>query len=286
MADYAHRSYLYVPAHQPERIGKAYRSAADAVVLDLEDAVPAGQKDRAREVAADTLAKQPPKSTYVRVNGLDTGRTEQDVIAVTGPHLAGLRLPKCQYPGEVRQVAEWLGEAGAAAGVYPLLESALGLENAFALATAHPAVGGILLGEVDLGSDLGAVHQSIMDYARSRCVTAARAARLPNPVQAVYSAIGDEDGLRSSCEHGKACGFFGRSAVHPSQLPVINEVFTPTSDEIADAEALLAELADVSAQGQGAAIRRDGQFIDRAGARAARRVLDRAATSSKPMEES
>ena len=264
------RSYLYVPAHQPHRIENAYATAADAIVLDLEDAVPPQAKDLARKTAAEMVARVPDKPTFVRVNGLCSDRTEGDVTAAAGPGLTGIRLPKAECVEDVRRVAGWLSGAGT---IHLLLESALGLENAFALARSCPEVGGISLGETDLAADLSAEHDVVLDFARARCVTAARAAGLPSPVQSVYTAVGDLDGLRESCRRGKELGFFGRSAVHPKQLDAINETYQPTGQEIADAVALVDLLDSAAGDDRGAVLTADGQLVDAATVRSARRLL-------------
>ncbi|RXS88393.1 CoA ester lyase [Streptomyces sp. TM32] len=267
------RSYLYVPAHQPHRIDKAYASCADAVVLDLEDAVPPEAKDAARESAASVVASATGKPTFVRVNGLATGRAAEDIAAVAGPGLAGIRLPKAEHAEEVRRVAGWLSEANCPAPVHLLLESALGVENAFELARACDAAGGISLGEADLAADLGALHEVTLDVARARCVIAARAAGLPGPVQSVFTAVDDLGGLRRSCLRGKRQGFFGRSAVHPKQLDLINESYSPTDREIADAAALVDVLGAALADDCGAALTTDGRFVDAATVRSAHQIL-------------
>ena len=123
------RSYLYVPAHRSEHVAKAFASEADAVVLDLEDAVSVSEKDLARECAAMVLRERPSKPTWVRVNGLDSDLTERDVRTVASPHLAGIRLPKCESAAEVRKVADWLRRHGVRAAIQCLIESARGLER-------------------------------------------------------------------------------------------------------------------------------------------------------------
>jgi citrate lyase subunit beta/citryl-CoA lyase len=235
----AYRSSLYVPAHQTDRIQKAYDSVADAVVLDLEDAVSHSRKDAARAVAAEVLTSAPPKPTSVRVNAVGTGRCRDDVLAVAHPGLAAVRLPKVASPEEVLQVAEWLDEASCGAEIQLLIESARALENAYALVTASPRVGLLGLGETDLRADLRTGNdETTLDASRTRCVIVSRAAGLDSPIQSVYPDVRDIDGLRESTRRGKQMGFMGRFAIHPAQLPIINEVFTPTGEEITEAEAV------------------------------------------------
>jgi citrate lyase subunit beta / citryl-CoA lyase len=255
------RSYLYVPGDDGRRIEKALTSEADAVVLDLEDAVAPNRKDEARETVARVLESEPEKPVYVRVNAEGTELSAADIDAVAVHHLAGLRLPKTESVESVRLVAETLEELGSGAWIQCLIESALGLERAFEIATSHERVAGISLGEADLSADLGVGDEMGLLYARSRIVSAARAAALPHPVQSVYTNLHDLDGLRSSTEVGKHLGFVGRSIIHPSQVSVVNEVFTPTEEEVSEAKGLLDRLGS---EGGGAFVLEDGLFVDRA----------------------
>ena len=263
------RSYLYVPGDDGRRIEKALASEADAVVLDLEDAVALNRKEEARETTARVLESGPEKPVYVRVNAVGTELSAADIDAVAVHHLAGLRLPKTESVESVRLVAETLEALGSAARIQCLIESALGLERAFEIATSHERVAGISLGEADLSADLGVGDETGLLYARSRIVSAARAAALPHPVQSVYTNVHDLDGLRRSTEAGKRLGFVGRSAIHPSQVPVINGVFTPTEGEVSEAQRLLDRLGGEG----GVFVLEDGRFVDRAVVESARLTL-------------
>lgn len=235
-----HRSYLYVPGHREELIPKAFAGTADAVILDLEDSVPMRHKTRAREAVAQVLSSAVVKPTYVRVNSVSSGRCREDLMAVAKGGLCAVRLSKCEDPQEIRQVVKWLDEAGSAVGVQILVESARALERLSEFATASPRLERIGLGDNDLRADLGAdLESATMDYARARCVTVCRSAGLAPPIQSVFPGI---DGLRKSCVRGKAMGFLGRLAVHPAQLQVINEVYTPTDEEIRRARALVSSV--------------------------------------------
>ena len=258
------RSYLYVPGSDPRRIEKALASEADAVILDLEDAVAPNRKEEARATVAEVLRSEHEKPVFVRINAPDSVLAEEDVEAVAGPRLAGLRLPKTESPESVRRVAQWLENLGCEAGLQCLIESALGLEFAFEIARAHEKVVGMSLGEADLAADLGVRGDAGLLYARSRLVAATRAAGLPGPVQSVYTNVRDTEGLRRSTMEGKNMGFVGRSAIHPAQIEVINEVFTPTEEEIAEAKNLRARLEESTGTGTGAFALEDGRFVDEA----------------------
>ena len=267
------RSYLYVPGSDPRRIEKALASDADAVILDLEDAVAPNRKEQARKTVAEVLRSEHEKPVFVRINAPDSVLAEEDVEAVAGPRLAGLRLPKTESPESVRRVAQWLDKLGCEAGLQCLIESALGLEFAFEIAGAHEKVVGMSLGEADLAADLGVRGDAGLLYARSRLVAATRAAGLPGPVQSVYTNVRDAEGLRRSTMEGKNMGFVGRSAIHPAQIEVINEVFTPTEEEVAEAKDLLARLEESTGTGTGAFALEDGRFVDEAVVGSARLTL-------------
>jgi citrate lyase subunit beta / citryl-CoA lyase len=267
------RSYLYVPGYDERRIEKALASEADAVVLDLEDAVAPNRKEEARGTVARVLKSEPEKPVFVRVNVVGTELAAADIDAVIGPHLAGLRLPKIEHVESVRLVAETLGELRSEGVIQCLIESALGLEQAFEIANSHERVTGISLGEADLAADLGVSDEAGLLYARSRIVSAARAAGLPHPVQSVYTNVRDLDGLRRSTEEGKRLGFVGRSTIHPSQVPIVNEVFTPTEGEVSEAQELVDRLAGEAASGTGAFVLENGRFVDRAVVESARLTL-------------
>lgn len=265
-----------MPASRPELIDKAFAGRADAVVLDLEDAVPPDRKLDARANAAAVLRSTPPKPVYVRVNALTSGLAADDIAAVATAYLTGLRVPKAEGAEDVLGVRALLDAAGCDAVIVPMIETALGVEQAFLTASAHSSVATLAMGEADLRSDLLATADDALDYARSRCVLAARAARRAPAVQSVYTRLGDEAGLRASTERGRVLGFGGRSAIHPAQLPVINAAFSPSEEERARAAAIVTAYREARARGLAVATSADGEFIDAPVARDASEVLARA----------
>jgi citrate lyase subunit beta/citryl-CoA lyase len=267
-------TWLYAPGDRPDVVGKALDSGADVVLIDLEDAVAPDRKEYARGATADRLRERQPVPVHVRVNALDGPWVEGDLKTLAGlPGLSGLRLPKVTSPREVVRVAELTGPARAApdgeVALHALLESALGVEHAFAIACAHPALRGIALGEADLRADLGVREDRGLDWSRSRVVTAARAAGLPAPVQSVYPDVRDLEGLAASCTRGRALGFLGRAAIHPRQLPVIEQAYLPTPKEIVEAE----QITRAATATAGAQALPDGRFIDAAVVAVAHRTL-------------
>ncbi|GLP68533.1 CoA ester lyase [Streptomyces sp. TUS-ST3] len=264
-------TWLYVPGDRPEIVTKALAAGADIVVIDLEDAVAPDRKRYAREATAERLAEPQPTPVHVRVNALGSPVATADLAALAPlPGVSGLRLPKITAPAQIRHVAETTAPAGRGAPpLYALLESALAVERAHDIATAHPTLRGIALGEADLRADLGVRHDAGLDWPRSRVIVAARAAALPPPPQSVHPDIEDLDGLAASCAHGRALGFLGRAAIHPRQLPVIERAYLPTQEEIERAETVLkAAEAD-----QGAQALPNGTFIDAAVVAQAHRTL-------------
>lgn len=266
-------TWLYVPGDRPERFAKAVTSGADAVIIDLEDAVTSRHKASARTATAEFLASDPGIPVLVRVNEIGSLDYFADLSAlVEAPGVAGIRLPKVDSPAQVTRTADLTGKP-----LHCLIESAAGVESAYAVATAHPAVAGIALGEADLRSDLGVTAADGLLYARSRIVVAARAAGLPPPVMSVYPDLSDLDGLRADCVYGRQLGFAGRAALHPKQLPAIVDGFRPSPSEVERSAELLSAVAEAAANGEGTVVLKNGRFADRAMIALARRILDLAA---------
>lgn len=251
-------TWLYAPASRPELVRKALASEAHAVIVDLEDAVPPPAKEEARRAAAELLASAVEKAAFVRVNAVGTEWWRDDVEALATASIRGIVVPKIESPDDVDRVCE---RAQPPWQIECLLESARGVLHAFEIAS-HPRVTGISLGEADLAAELGA---TALDWPRSQLVLAAVAAGLPRPPQAVYTKLGDAEGLRLSCAAGRALGQLGRRAIHPSQLPVIVAVYRPTVADLRAAEELLRS-------GEGGRVVGE-RFVDAAALRAARTTV-------------
>ncbi|MFI9064864.1 HpcH/HpaI aldolase/citrate lyase family protein [Streptomyces sp. NPDC053429] len=259
-------SWLYAPGDRPEVVWKALHSGADAVIVDLEDAVSLSRKEYARAATAELLTERQPVPVHVRVNALDSPWAGADLTALTGlPGLAGLRLPKVCAPEQISAVAARTGGVA----LYALLESALGVERAYEIARAHPALRGLALGEADLRADLGVSAEAGLDWPRSRVVVAARAAGLAPPAQSVFPDIRDLEALAVSCARGRSLGFLGRAAIHPRQLPVIERAYLPGPEEVAAAEQIMA----AARLTPGAVALPDGRFVDPAVLAGAERVV-------------
>ncbi len=258
---------LYVPGDRPKRFAKAAASGADAVVLDLEDAVLPAAKPAARAAVVAFLGQRPADlAVQVRVNARSSGQQVADLTALAGATgLTDVRLSTVEGPDDVTAVAAAVGPH---VGLHAVVENAAGIEALAAVARC-PGVVSVQLGEADLGSQLGLRGEEAFAPLRSRLVVACAAAGLPSPMLSVYPDLADREGLVASCRSGRDAGFVGRSVVHPRQVAAVVEGFRPSADELERAGAVLAALGSgdaVSVVG--------GRMVDAAMAGAARRVLE------------
>jgi len=275
------RSYLYAPGHRERILAKVLDAGADAVVLDLEDAVPRAEKQLAREAVRSFLLQRgedAPSEIWVRINSLDGSDWENDLEAVVVAGVFGLRVPKSESRESLEQLDRKLSALEAECGleegtirVSPAIESALGLAGLHDL-TVAPRVVQITFGAADFTADIGADpgYPASTLWARSALVVACRAGGLAPPVVPVCTDLADEALLRQTTVEGKRLGFFGRSCIHPKQLATIHEVFTPSEEEVTSARTLL-EGVDES---RGGAVTTSGQFVDPAVLRHAKRTLE------------
>jgi citrate lyase subunit beta / citryl-CoA lyase len=216
-AELTPRSYLYAAGHDQERLEAAFDHGADVVVFDLEDGVPSDRKGEARERVVAALRARP---AWVRINPAGTGASEADLVAV-GSLAAGLRLPKTRSPDDVR----WVLARNPGVPVICSIESAQGVAASPAIA-AVPGVRTLSLGSHDLTADLGCADTwDELLAARSALVAACRSAGLVGPVDSVYYAADDQDGLRMAAEAAVRLGFSGKSTLWPSQVAAINDAF-------------------------------------------------------------
>ncbi len=262
----AGRSYLFVPGNRPDRFEKAWQAGADAVILDLEDAVPSEGKAEARGAVEAWLSPEHP--VYVRVNGAGTAWFGADLEAIARPGLAGVVLPKAEDPDGIAEVAVRTPEE---ASLVPLLETALGVWNSRALAEA-PRVERLAFGSIDFQLDTGIEGEDEeLLYARSRMVLASRVAGLLPPLDGVTTALDDPDRLAADVERARRLGFGGKLCIHPRQIDAVNRGFTPDEAKIAWAKRVL-EAAKASGTG---AVRLGGEMIDRPVIERAKAILER-----------
>lgn len=295
------RSYLYVPGDQPGKLSKALALAADALIVDLEDAVPPTAKDAARRTVTRWLdaieggrgrpgARRP--EIWVRVNaaGPDGSPADGDLVTAAHPAVTGVVQAKCASARHLATLAAALDEAEAAARMKPgtlqvtaLVESAAALQSLSALAAA-PRVRRLQLGEADLAAELGmepGPEGIEMMALRTSVVVASAAAGLDPPAGSASTSLTDLDALRRGSEALRRLGFAGRTAVHPRQLAVINDVFTPTQEQEERARALLDRYDRAVAAGRGVITDDTGLMVDKAVIRTAVNVLDRARLSRR-----
>ena len=275
------RSVLYMPGSKPRALEKARGLAADALILDLEDAVAPGEKVTAREGVVAALAEggYGPRETVVRVNGLDTewGAADLDAAAATGAD--AILVPKVESAAMVAEVERRMIAAGAPDSmlVWAMMETPLGVLRADEIAQASARMGCFVMGTNDLVKDLGADHmpgrESVLT-SLGLCILAAKAHGLAI-VDGVHNAFRDLDGLRASCEQGRAMGFDGKTLIHPAQLDVANEVFAPDAAALERARVEVAAYAEAEARGEGVAVV-DGRIVENLHAEAARRLIARA----------
>jgi citrate lyase subunit beta/citryl-CoA lyase len=281
------RSLLYVPGDRPDRVTKAVRSGADAGILVVEVGVAPGRQEHARGTVAATLAAGAGVPLWVRI---DARHVAVDVAAVvTRAAPAGLVIPMAE-PGLLGQVDELVSAAEAASGLRPgsvpvlaLLETALGVVDVLAVARS-PRVIRLGLGEADLAGELGLRPDSARTELwsiRSAVVVASAAAGIQRPVGPVHATLDDEAGLLETTRLQLRQGFRGRTAIHPQQVRIINEVHTSSTDEIAAARAILDTYASGLAAGHGAVTGPDGRLLDAATVRDAQDVVARAEPSDR-----
>jgi citrate lyase subunit beta/citryl-CoA lyase len=287
------RSMLFVPAHDARKLAKGLDAGADALIVDLEDAVPDAEKPRAREMCAEFVSAHRTRlPIFVRVNALSTGLANADLSAVVRARPHGIMLPKCESGHDVATldgaISEFEARHGVTTGsirILPLVtETAASLFGMHSYAReAGPRLCGMFWGGEDLASDIGAranrdaSARYTAPYALARALTliGAAAARVP-AIDAVYTGFRDRDGLRAEAAEAVRDGFSAKVAIHPDQIAVIHEVFTPSQAEVASARALIAAFDAAPAAG---AIAIEGKMLDRPHYRAARRLLARAASN-------
>jgi citrate lyase subunit beta / citryl-CoA lyase len=272
------RSLLFVPGDRPDRMEKALHSGADALILDLEDAVAASAKPEARRAVAAFVAGHPEACLWVRINPLDTAEAERDLDALVKARPDGIVLPKAEGGVSVDDLAQRLTARGNATA------------RILAIATETPAamfqlgsyggarrLEGLTWGAEDLPAAIGASTSREEDgsytppyqLARSLCLFGAAAAGV-RPIETVYPAFRDLEGLAAYAARARRDGFTGMMAIHPAQVPVINDAFTPSAAEIAHARAVVAAF---EAEPNAGALSLDGRMIDRPHLVQAKRIL-------------
>ncbi len=285
------RSMLFTPGDRIDMVEKAVRSGTDAVIVDLEDAVSLDKKAEARAKLADL--PDAPVPYFVRTNGPDTDQFWDDVLAAGHADVVGLIIPKAERPTTIMQLDGALtviekarGREPGSIDVVPLIESAVGVRSTYDMAVASDRVQCVMFGggeQGDLVADLGVEwtpEGTGLMYARSQVLLSSRAAGVPHPMEAVYMDFRNDEGMRMECELARTLGYVGKVAIHPAQIPIINQVFTPPEDVVAYQRKVLTAFEEAEAQGK-ASIAVDGKMVDYAVARVARTIIARAEAAER-----
>lgn len=268
------RTALFVPASRPERIPKALASGADAVIVDLEDAVEHLAKDSAREALCDFLGTHPQARLWVRINDAATPWHEDDLKALRGKAgVTAILLPKAESLAQARHAAQ------TGLPVIPIIETARGVLN-LAEVAATPGVARLAFGSLDYALDLGLSPDSpgagiVLDHARIQVLLQTRAAGLPPALDGVFPGVQDTAGLARAASRAQQMGFGGMLCIHPAQVPLIHQAFAPAAAELDWARRVLAAHRD----GGPGAFMLDGRMVDAPVIARARQVLAQAGES-------
>jgi citrate lyase subunit beta/citryl-CoA lyase len=268
-------SYLFVPANRPERFSKAVASGANAVIIDLEDAVGADDKMAGRNSLTNWLDSEEARANrvpiLVKVNCVNSGCFGEDLRVCRRPDIAGIVLPKAER-------ADDIASASAGAPVYPLVETALGFSRIAELAKA-PRVQRLLFGAIDFKHDMGIDgDEDELLFFRSQVVLASRIAGLLSPVDGVTTDIDDLEKIARDAAYTKRLGFGGKLCIHPNQVPIINRTFVPSENELRWANRVL----EAAERARGGAVALDGRLIDRPMVLTAQRIIEDARRRNAP----
>jgi citrate lyase subunit beta/citryl-CoA lyase len=279
----AFRSLLFAPGNHARRVEKALTLPADAVILDLEDAVAISEKAEARRMVIEAFDKPRTAKLYVRVNAMSTEWCYGDLVVVVRAGLDGVMLPKVEHAHQLR-TADWvIGNLEQARelparsiDLIPIIETALGFSNLDAICGAGTRVRRFAFGAGDFTLDMGMEwtrdETELLPH-RAACVLASRAAGLEPPVDTVWADLRDAEGFAASAKRAAGLGFQGKMCIHPDQIGPANAAFTPDEAAMTRARRIVAAFEKAEAEGL-ASIQLDGQFIDYPIVQRARRVLE------------
>lgn len=276
------RSYLFVPATALAKLPKALASGADALILDLEDSVPLQEKTRARAALVEALREPPGHPTYVRINALSTPSALDELLEIGAAVPTGVMLPKVGAASDLH-IADWIlaqverrrGVPEGSIELLPIIETGRGVAAAEPIARAVKRVTRLMLGAADLGLDMNLdldAETGVLAQARFALALASRVAGLLPPLDTPILDLQDAEKLRNSAINARAAGFGGKACIHPAQVPIVNEVFTPSAAELEQARKVIAAFEKAEREGA-AALVVDGAMIDYPVVERARRLL-------------
>ncbi|MDA0770501.1 MAG: hypothetical protein BZY79_04795 [SAR202 cluster bacterium Casp-Chloro-G4] len=266
------RSLLFVPGNQPNMMEKAMALRPDAFIPDLEDSVPDDEKTNAREVTAAHIASLAAGGTKVipRVNSMDTGIMEKDLAALVGPDIFGVSIGKIYTADDIQKISSILSDLERKAGLQdghvrlvPWIETAMAVSHAYEVSAASPRIIAVAFGAEDYTNDMGIERtegEQETVYARSAIGVAARAAGVL-ALDTPFFSFRDPDGLRSNAQDAKKFGFKGKFAIHPAQIDIINETFSPSQAEVEHAQRVIAAFEEAERIGRGSTSL-DGKVVD------------------------
>jgi citrate lyase subunit beta/citryl-CoA lyase len=281
------RSILFAPANHARRVARALASAADIVVLDLEDAIPAAEKESARAIVTTQLQVVSHTRVYVRTNHPTDTEFDADLACLEGCHLAGLVIPKVDGADEIAELnaridafEQRTDRPVGSIEIIPIIESAAGIVHCEAIALASPRIRRLIFGGADYSLDMGLSLDWTADehellYARCKITHASRAARLEPPIDTATLQVRDLDRFLRSASNARTLGFQGKLCLHPDQIEPCHAAFMPSERDISAARRVLAAWSAAATAGSGA-IEVDGHFVDEPVAERARRLLKRA----------
>jgi citrate lyase subunit beta/citryl-CoA lyase len=279
------RSFLFVPGTRTNLLSKALATGADAIIFDLEDSVPPGQKQEARALVSIELARSPERLTFVRINHPRLGNLDKDLAALAPHGAQAVMVPKVEGTRDIEEIDARLAahelDAGlevGAIGILVVIESSVGLRNLFDTVSHTKRVRGAALASAEEGDfmcDIGGQWTATgeaLTYARGKFVCDARAAKMTWLVDGAFMQLGNEPALECESRLARRHGFNGKVAVHPSQVKSINRIFSPTDAEVERAQKLIAAFRGAESQGRGA-IQFEGMMVDYANVRWAEQIL-------------
>ena len=287
-----YRSWLFVPGNQEKHLSKVKDLKADAIIYDLEDAVPDKNKSAARIKVKETIKNTSEQINYVRVNDLNTPYFMDDLNGIIVENLSGIVIPKVDHREDIIIADYFLGQLEEkynfqknTFSIIPLIETALGIQNIQEIASASERIMCLCFGGEDFMLDLNVNsngQQLELLYARSKMVIASRAAGIEAPIDTVYTNFRDDKGLKTAAQSGKQFGFQGKLIIHPQQIDIVNAVFSPTAVEIEEAEKIVELYQQSLERGEGA-VQLAGKMIDVPVAERARKILSYAGPNNVKM---
>jgi len=277
------RSFLFTPGNHERRVEKSFTTGADAVILDLEDAVAVAEKVATREVVNMALAQPRPCRGYVRVNAIDTEFCFDDIEAIVRPKLDGIMLPKVERAADL-QAVDWMitslerrhGLDVGSIDLIPIIETALGHANAREIAASGGRLRRLSFGGGDYTRDLNiqwTFAEDELAAVRAEVVLASRLANIEAPIDTVFIHIKEAEHFDRSANKGREFGFQGKLCIHPDQVTAANRAYTPNDDEAIWARKIISSFESAEAQGL-ASIQVDGYFVDYPIVEKAQRIVD------------